>query len=1073
MLSFFIRNDIATNILAVAILILAGYLALEKIPYEIQANQKFPEVRIQVSYRGGNPADVERNVAIPIERSLEGLVGIKSITTEVNRNGCSVIAEAKSGVDPKELLEEIKARVDQVNTFPNETERPVYRVPETETWKEVVSVVVAGELTERDLLSSARRVRDELAALPGISNVNVTGNSTPEIAIEASPDKLLRYGLSLSDLTAAIRRSSVDLPAGAIRATGGNVLLRTAGQAYSREDFESIVVSSQSGAEVVLGEVATISDGFEENQKLVRFNGTPALLVEVMRIGDQNAIEIADEVRAYVERAESRFPAGIQLEIWDDDSLALRGRLSTLMSSLAQGAFLVLLVLGLFLRPIIAIYVLLGIPIAFAGGLIFMPLLGSSINMMSLFGFIIVLGIVVDDAIVTSENIYTKLREGVTPTEAAIVGTKEVATPVTFGIITTIVAFVPLMFMPDTWKPFSAPILPVVAPVLIFSLIESKLILPCHLKHLKTNRTHLNAFGRMQQKVSHGLEYFIEKVFRPILDRVLTHRYLTASLFLAVALAFAGYWKGGHLGFVNLPSIDRDMINAWVQMPKDTSLEETDEMMSHLYESAQKLQEEYRDAATGQSVIRNIVTSTGGWHSRPNSDPEQGSLSFELVPPEKRGQQFSRIRNDDISDRYRQIVGPIEEKVRRFNVWGSQGGGRFGDDSGRSIEVQVRGPISPEKVAVLNEIEDLFDRYREEGVESTWHNAQQGSEEFRLTLKPLALEMGLTQRELASQVRAAFFGEEAQRIQRNRDDIRVMVRLPKKDRQSLDTLNNLLLQSPDGTQIPFSSVADISFDTVPGRLERIDGAQVSKFTAEVRDDETDIMGIAEKATSQIDEILAGTDFTWYYDGFVADDGETKRRTILGFAILLIVLYALLAIPFKSLIQPLFVMLAIPFGIIGAAVGHIIMDQTPSWLSVFGLLALTGVVVNDSLVLVDFINRRRAMGLALYDSVLQAGLRRFRPILLTSLTTFAGLIPLIMERSLQAQFLKPMAISLAFGILFATFITLLLIPTAYLITEDLKRFLARAWRWYRSPFRSSEPPPSKAQPVADTAAAAKS
>lgn len=1070
MLSFFVRNDIATNILAVAILVLAAYLTLEKIPYEVQANEQSPEVRIQINYRGGNPADVERDVAIPIERALEGLAGVESITSEVSRGGCSIIVEANDGVDPKDLLEEVKARVDQVNTFPNETEPPVYRVPESETWKEVISVVVAGELNEQDLLSSARRVRDELAALPGISNVNVTGNSPAEIAIEASPEKLLRYGLSLSDLTAAIRRTSVDLPAGAINTAGGNVLLRTTGQAYSRADFENIVVSAQNGAEVALGEVATVLDGFEENQKIVRFNGTQCLIVEVMRIGDQNAIEIADRVHAYVKTAESRFPAGIRLETWNDDSQALRGRLSTLLTSLAQGAFLVLLVLGLFLRPIIAIYVLLGIPIAFAGGLIFMPIFGTSINMMSLFGFIIVLGIVVDDAIVTSENIYTKLREGIAPADAAILGTKEVATPVTFGVITTIVAFVPLMFMPDTWKPFASPILPVVAPVLLFSLLESKLILPCHLKHLKTNRTKLNAFGRFQQKISHGLEAFVEKVFQPILNQVLHHRYLTAASFLAIALAFAGYWKGGHLGFVNLPSIDRDMINAWVEMPKDTPLAETDKMVTHLYESAQQLQEEFRDPVTGESVIQNILTSTGGWHSRPDSNPVQGSLAFELIPPEERAKQFSRIRNDDISDRFRQIVGPIDEKVRRFNTWGSIGGGRFGDDSGRSIEVEVRGPLSPEKVAAMDQIEDLFDSYREEGIESTWHNAQQGSEEFKLTLKPLAIEMGLDQRELASQVRAAFFGEEAQRIQRNRDDIRVMVRLPRKDRESLDTLNNLLLKAPDGTQIPFSAAAEIAFDVVPGRLERIDGAQISGFTAEVRDDEVDIMGIAGKATTEIDQILADTDFTWYFTGFVADDGETKKRTLWGFGILLVVLYALLAIPFKSLIQPVFVMLAIPFGIIGAAVGHIIMDQTPSWLSVFGLLALTGVVVNDSLVLVDFINRRRSMGLNLHDAVLQAGKRRFRPILLTSLTTFAGLIPLIMERSLQAQFLKPMAISLAFGILFATFITLLLIPTAYLITEDLKKLLAKGWQWYRSPFRSADKPTAQPQPIANTSPA---
>jgi multidrug efflux pump subunit AcrB len=526
-----------------------------------------------------------------------------------------------------------------------------------------------------------------------------------------------------------------------------------------------------------------------------------------MRIGDQNAIEIADEVKAYVAKASQRMPTGVELSVWDDESESLRGRLSTLLTSLVQGALLVLIVLGLFLRPTLAMWVLLGIPVAFAGGLIFMPIFGTTINMMSLFGFIIVLGIVVDDAIVTGENVYTKLREGMDPTEAAIQGSKEVATPVTFGIITTIVAFVPLMFMPDTWDNFTSPILPVVAPVLVFSLIESKLILPCHLKHLKTNRTKLNIFGRFQQKISYGLESFVEKIFQPVLNFSLRHRYATMAIFGAVALSFFGYWKGGNLGFVNLPTVDRDMIHGFVQLPREVPIEETEEMMEHLYESAQQLQDEYRDE-DGNSIISNILTVTGGRLSWGGPDPDEGSLSFELVPPEKRARQFSRLANDDIIARYREIVGPIDEDVRRFSLWGTEGGGEFGDDNNRTIEVEVRGPHSPEKIAALDQIEELLDTYEEDGVSSTWHDGNRGSEEFQLRLKPRAIELGLTQSDLASQVRSAFFGEEAQRIQRNRDDIRVMVRLPEKNRESLDTLNNLTLRTPDGVEVPFSTAAE-------------------------------------------------------------------------------------------------------------------------------------------------------------------------------------------------------------------------------------------------------------------------
>lgn len=1065
MIAFFARNDIATNILMVAILALAGWVAMEKIPVEVRPAQEYREVRVSIPYRGGSPADVERDVAIPVEQALEGLAGVKEVHSEVSRGNCRVFVLAEENANLKDLLDDVKARVDRVSTLPGETERPRYEIPSSNRRREVITVAAMGELSDRDLLDLARRVRDEISQLKNVTFTEVKDVAPVEISVEADPERLNHFGLSLTDLTNAIRRSSIDLPAGAIRSPNGSITLRTTGQAYTREEFEKIPVRSEAGAEVLLGEVANVIDGFEQDRKISRLNGKKALFIEVMRTEDQNAIEIADEVKAYVARTNETLPSGISLAVWDDETLRLRGRLDTLINSLVQGAFLVLLVLGLFLRPAVAFWILIGIPVAFAGGLIFMPAYNGTINLMSLFGFIIVLGIVVDDAIVTGENIYTKLRDGMKPEQAAIQGTKEVATPVTFGIITTIVAFVPLMFMPDTWKPFVSPILPVVAPVLLFSLIESKLILPAHLKHIKTNRPddQLGTFGRFQRTFSRGLEAFVHRVFQPLLNISLKHRFTTLSVFAAMAMLLWGYWKGGHLGFVNLPSVDRDIMVAWLEMPDDTPVEATQERFDKLYNATLQLQKEYTDPATGESIIGNITDTVGGRRGRGGFNARVAMLAMEMSPPEKRPKQFANLKNAVFEERLRELFGPTDD-LRRFSIRSERGGGRDGDQNERSITLRVFGPQSDEKRRVLDEIETLADSFKADGVTSTYHNFREGSEEIQLTLKPRATELGFTQRALASQVRASFFGEQAQRIQRNRDDLRVMVRLPREDRESLNTLSNLILRTPNGTAIPFSSVAEATLTKSPNSLKRINGAQVNDFYAEVRDDEVPVMRIAKEMEPEIDRILSQTEFTWAWTGFVEDDGETAKRTKFGFIMLLFTLYALLAIPFKSLVQPIFVLIAVPFGVVGAALGHIILGQTPSWLSVFGILALSGVVVNDSLVLVDFINRKRAAGVALYDAVLSAGAARFRPILLTSLTTFAGLFPLIMERSLQAQFLKPMAISLAFGILFATVITLFLIPAAYLATEDLKALAAKFWKWYRQPFAKSSPP---SQPAAES------
>ncbi len=1045
MLRWFARNDYAANFLMLGILLFGIYQAFYHIPLEVRPGFEVNQVRIRKSFRGATPEDVERTIVIPIERALEGMQGVSTMEGKARSGNGEVIIRTEDGVDLKELQAEIDSRIATISTFPPDSEPARTRIPNSDNWWEVVTVAVTGDMSERELLSAARQIRDELAALPEISQVNVLGDRASEISIEADDQSLIDYGLSFNDVSRAIRDHSVDLPAGTISAQGGSMMIRTKGQAFTTEDFNNIPIRASDGSLLTLGDVAKVNDGFEQDRKLVRFNGRPALLVEILRIENESAIKIAEAAKKYVEQANARLPDGIKLFAFDDDSIALRGRLGTLSVSLLQGCLLVLIMLSLFLRPAIAFWVVIGIPVSFAGALIMMPYMGITANLFSVFGFIIVLGIVVDDAIVTGENIYSKLRAGVPAEDAAVLGAKEVATPVTFGILTTIVAFIPLMFFEGWWGNFTRQIPPIVAPVLLFSLIESKLILPSHLKRLKVGRKKLGPFARFQKGIADGLEAFVEKVYQPILKLSVDHRWTTLSLFAALALATIGYQQTGKMGFVNMPSVDRYKITGRLNMADDTKFEVTDEKVLILQSAAEQMRAEFLDGETGNSLITNIMSSTGGWPGWGRSNPERGIVSIEIMPPGQRSERGPT--NAEIAKRWRELVGEIPG-ARQFRIRTERSGSRGTDPD--LLEIQLRGKDSAEKRRVATELKDLI--RGNEGITSVWDNAGRTRNELQISLKDRASELGITQRDLARQVRQAFFGEQAQRIQRDQDDIRVMVRLSENQRESLHTLDTLKIRLNDGSEVPFRTIADAKRAMAPSNIERIDGAQTIKIMASPANDEVKVIDIARSMESQIQEIVSSAQgLSWKWDGQVAEYDDTFWRTTFSIIGLCVALYALLAIPFKSLLQPLFVMVAIPFGVIGALFGHVLLDITPSWLSVFGMLALAGVVVNDSLVMVDFINTKaRSTGDTL-KAVLEVGAKRFRPILLTSLTTFVGLVPLIFDDSLQAQFLIPMAVSLAFGILFATMITLFLIPCSYMAMEDLKSLLRRAWTWYKKPF----------------------
>jgi len=1046
MIRWFTVNGIAANFLMLALLASGLYTAFYRIPLEVDPKVSYDTVGIRMTYRGATARDVERAILIPIEEALEGVQGIKEVHADGYRGTGRMWLGAEPGTDMRSLMDDIKARVDQVTTFPSETERPIIFLAESRD--EVLSIAVTGHLDEHDLRKVTRRVMEDVLELPGVSRAEMDGVRNHEIAIEASAEKLTAYGLSFQDLADAIRRFSIDLPAGSIDSESGMFTVRTLGQAYSEEEFASIPIRASNGATVQLGEVANVLDDFEGHKRQVEFNGKPAMFIEVMMIGNESAIDISDKIHAYVRDAGSRFPDGVELFVWDDESRAIRGRLGTLVSSLLQGGLLVMLVLGMFLRPSLAFWIVIGIPIAFAGGVLMMPWLGVTANVMSLFGFIIVVGIVVDDAIVTGENIFTKLKSGQPPLEAAVEGTHEVATPVTFGAITTMVAFIPLLYFEGRWGAFAKQIPPVVAAVLVFSLVESKLILPAHLKHLKVNRRN-NLFTRFQSAIADGLERFVERVYQPILRVAVHHRAAVIAGFVAMALTMAGYCLGGRMEFVSFPTVDRDRISAILELPSDTPIETTARYVDRMEDALDQVRKEFVDPGTGESLIRHVSRFTGAsrWNRGSRST---GYISVEVLPPDDRTEPGPR--NSEIAARWTEIMGPIPE-ARRFKVHSEstfREHQQFEDDE---LNIQLRGPETPEKLQVARDIRDMLEGY--DGIASAWADVDYGQDELEVSMKPQAAELGLTQTLLAQQIRQAFYGEEAQRVQRGIDDIRVMVRLPEEDRETMHTLDQFKIRTPRGVEVPLATVADVRFTKTPANIYRNDKAEITWIGAQPVDDTVDTIAIAGEITPKLNELCREAGISYRFVGNVADAAEARKRTIMGGIALFFALYALLSMALKSIAQPFYIMLSVPFAIIGALLGHIIMDMTPSYLSIFGMLALAGIAVNDSLVMVDFINHRCKEGKTLKEAALQAGARRFRPIMLTSVTTFVGLLPLMMDRSLQAQFLIPMAVSLAFGVLFATFVTLFLLPCSLLLADDIGQAISRLKRWYFRPFQAAD------------------
>lgn len=1020
MIAWFAKNHVAANLLLVTLLLSGLFSLSTKIPLEVFPSFETDMISVNVSLRGSTPEDVEQGVTIRIEEAVQDLEGIKQIFSRSSEGSGSVTIEVETGYDPRELLADIKSRVDAINTFPADAEKPIVAL--AERIREVIAVTVSSDYGEKETREYAETVRDQILRLPNVTQVELSGVRDYEIAIEVSQDALRQYDLSLAQISSAIANSSSDISAGNLKTEGGDVLISSKGQAYRKDEFANIVVKNQADGTIIrLGDIAIIKDDFEETPVRTRFNGKQAAFIDVYRIGPQSAITVADEVKNYIKEQQSSLPQGFELSYWDDDSELVKSRIATLTTNALQGGILVLALLTLFLRPAIAFWVFIGIPVSFMGAFIAMPIFGVTLNIMSLFGFILVLGIVVDDAIVTGENVYTHLKTAKSGEQAAILGTQEVATPVTFGVLTTVAAFLPLAFIEGARGALFAQIPVVVIPVLLFSLIESKFVLPAHLKYIKLRheKGEPSKFDVIQQCFADGFENAILKYYQPTLNLALRHKLASVSLFVGVFIIILTMITSGWTKFVFFPRIPSETVRVNLTLPTGTPFEVTNKYVIDMSQKAQQLQEKYRDPDTGESVILNILATTGGRGGVSNS----GSVRFEITPAEKRE---SDIGSRELASEWRDLIGVIpgaESLTFRAEI------GRSSDP----IDVQLSGTSLTILQDVADHIKTRLSTYPT--VFDIADSMSDGKEELQIELTQQGLALGLNRVNVAGQVRNSFFGSQVQRIQRGRDDVRVMVRLPIDERRSVADLQNILINTPTGGSVPLSHVATLTAGQSPSTINRIDRYRTLNVTADIEKNNTNMTILQADLTEYLDELMQqypGVDYK--LEGEAKEQRESFGSLAWALVFVFFIIYALLAIPLKSYLQPIIVMSVIPFGMIGAVVGHWIMGMDLTIMSLLGMLALTGVVVNDSLVLVDFINKKRSEGGKLLDAVKLAGASRFRPVMLTSLTTFIGLMPLLFEKATQAQFLIPMAVSLGFGIIFATFITLLLVPINYMMME---------------------------------------
>jgi multidrug efflux pump subunit AcrB len=1022
MLRWFIENKVAANLLMIAIIV-GGLLSLPLLDREVMPGIPLDMVQIDVEYPGASPAEIEERICIRIEEAIHDLEGIKSITSEAVDGRGGVMVQIENGFATQRMLNDIKARVDALDTLPDDAEEPQIR--EAPWSEEVIELVVSADTDEEALRKIVLRVRDDVARLPGIDQVDVEGLRQPEMAIEVSEHTLRKFSLTFDDVVTAIRRSSINLPGGAINATGGDINLRVVEQAYTADDFNNIVLlRNPDGTRVLLGDLADIRDGFEEVDELSRFNGHPAAAIIVRVRNNPDVVAVNKAVREYVQEARATLPPGVQLDFWLDRSEIFSSRANMLVSSGLMGLVLVFLLLTLFLRPAIAIWVCVGIAVSFLGAIFVIPSTPISVNMMTLFAFVLVLGIVVDDAIIIGESVHVQIQKGLRGDDAAYEGTRRVAKPVIFAAVTTMIAFSPALFIEGSAAKMTLPLSIVVILALAFSLIEAFLILPAHLSHLKpVGKAQPGTLAAVRQRVANALGNFSTDRYQPFLEKAVRARYLTLAVFVGFWLVIMSFIQGGWVKQTFYPLIPGDNIIVSVTLSDGVSFATSEQVVGQIERAATAVRLELAEQQ-GEDIVKNIRT-----FARENNI----QVTLELIPGEERD-----LPIEEITDKWRRAIGFIPDtKAYTFDY--------HLIDKEPPIKLGLTADDPAVLAAATARVEQKLATY--DGLYGINNSQRSARTEILVTAKDAAENYDVGGDELAKQVRQGFFGEEVQRIPRGRDEVKVMVRYPKEERRSLEQINRMQIRVGDDIEVPIGSVASLQFTQGASAIRRLDRRRIVEVTAETDYKAADpyriVTDIRENYVPGLKKEFPGLDFLVKGEQDSASEFliALVRLTLMAF----LAIFGLIAIAFRSYIQPAIVLSAVPFGLLGAIVGHLIFGVTMSMFSFMGVVAAAGVVINDNLVLIDRINQLRAEAgekLTLAQAVIQAAVTRFRPILLTSFTTFIGLLPIMSERSAQSEYLKPMTLSLGFGVAFASFVTLILVPCLYLVVEDGRDWLRR-------------------------------
>lgn len=1029
-IAWFVRNHVAANLLMLAITLAGAWALLYRTDFEVFPTVFRDQFVIETTMVGSSQQEMDGTVSRRIASAVQGIGEITKVHSFSSGSYSQVVAEVSKGEETALVLERIKAELDGIQGFPESASRP--RITVQKQVAEVLGLAVWGELPSIELLRLTHRVRKDLLAMEGITSVELMPEREFQIIVEVPQLKLQEYALTMQDVAQAIERGSSNLVAGSLQMGGRELLLRTQGQAYSESDFNNIpVITGADGALVLLGDIATVYDDLDESTQGSRFNGSPSLMLQIYRVGGQSAIDISDKVHRYIEDAEEWLPRGANLTSWRDMSEMLIKRISTMLVSMVQGGILIVILLSLFLRPTVSLWVTMSIPVTFIGSIILLSLLGVSINVVTLFAFILVLGFVVDDAIVTGENIHTHLSRGKSGVDAAIDGTQEVSVPVTFGILTSVVAFVPLALDPSIRGQLFAQIPAVVIPVLLISWLMSKLVLPAKLKHMRPesepyeNRVlerARRASRSIQEKVTAGLVLFINKQYKPVLTFCLRFRYLTLSVVVALLMITVSLIGSGRIAFVYFPAVPAETAVVSLRMPPGSLVEETSKHLQKISDAALQLQQKYTDEETGESAIMNIYSSVGAVEDSGSS--HVGKVMMEMLPPESRS-----VSIDEVLLEWNTLVGPLSG-IRDL---------QFSAEAIKSeppLSVHLSGDNQDSLRSAAQVLVNHLATYK--GISGITNSADNVVNEFELTPLAQANSLSVGIADIAEQVRQSFHGYEVQQLQRGGEEVSVILRKPSSERQSISHLQNASIRTSTGDTVLLSDVANIRLASSPEFIEREDQKPTVRVSAEVDKNLLNISDVQKNLRELCDELIAKHPEMSY-----SFQGENREQQLsidsIGFGLLgaLFGIYTLLAIPFRSYGQPLVVMSVIPFGLIGAVIGHVIMGLPLSILSIMGIVALVGIGINDSLVLVDYINRQRRAGVDVVVAARQAGIARFRPVLLTSMTTFAGFFPLMLETTTQAQWLVPMAVSLGYGILFTSVITLIVIPCNYLIGRDIR------------------------------------